>query len=151
MLTDKLEWDAWSETLSVGIDGIDADHKAILDLIARLHKAYDAPGAESAVRLAVAHIGAYAEHHFQREEHMLDMAGYPYLVQHKARHDTFRAYAAAIAAGAADLPEVGELLSWLVDWWVGHIGTEDRMYRPYVETNPDAIASVTKTAGPPAS
>lgn len=142
MLTDKLEWDAWSDDLSVGIDGIDGDHKGILDLIARLHHAYDAPEAEEAVRMAVGRIALYAEHHFQREERMLELAAYPWLVQHRARHDTFRAYVAAIGTGVAELPEVGELLSWLVDWWVGHIGTEDKLYREHVQARPEAVASV---------
>lgn len=142
MLTNKLHWDAWSEDLSVGIDGIDGDHKGILDLIARLHEAYDAPEAEDAVRMAVGRIAQYADQHFQREEHMLEIAAYPWLEQHRARHDNFRAYVAEISTGSAPLPEVGELLSWLVDWWVGHIGTEDKQYREHVQGCAEAVASV---------
>ena len=142
MLADKLEWDAWSDDLSVGIKGIDGDHKGILDLIARLHEAYDAPHAEDAVRMAVGRIALYADQHFQREEHMLEIAAYPWLSQHRARHDNFRAYVAEITTGTAPLPVVGELLSWLVDWWVGHIGTEDKQYRDHVQGCAEAVASV---------
>lgn len=138
----KLDWDAWSDDLAVGIDAIDSDHKTILDLIGRLHQAYDSDNAADTVRAAVGRIAAYAETHFQREERMLLEAGYPYLVQHRARHDTFRAYVANIVMGTAPLPEVGELLSWLVDWWVGHIGTEDKMYRAHVRQHPQAVASL---------
>lgn len=142
MLTSKLEWEAWSEDLSVGIDGIDGDHKGILELIAHLHEAYDAAHAEESVRVAVARIAAYSDQHFQREERMLEIANYPWLEQHRARHDTFRAYVSNVVDGSAPLPEVGELLSWLVDWWVGHIGTEDKLYRAHVQTCPEAVASV---------
>lgn len=142
-MRDKLDWHAWSEELSVGIDAIDTDHRGILELIARLHEAYDSPdGGADAVRSAVGRIAAYAETHFQREERMLLVAGYPYLIQHRARHDTFRAYVANIVMGTAPLPEVGELLSWLVDWWVGHIGTEDKLYRAHMQDHPEAVAKL---------
>lgn len=140
----KLSWEAWSDDLSVGIDAIDTDHRGILDLIARLHEAYDTDGGADAVRLAVGRIAAYAETHFQREERMLLEAGYPFLIQHRARHDSFRAYVANIVMGAAPLPEVGELLSWLVDWWVGHIGTEDKLYRDHMREHPGVAARLTK-------
>ncbi|NFV82039.1 bacteriohemerythrin [Magnetospirillum aberrantis] len=138
----KLDWEAWSDDLSVGIAAIDDDHRGILDLIAHLHEAYDSDHGTDAVRLAVGRIAAYAETHFQREERMLLLAGYPYLIQHRARHDAFRAYVANIVMGASPLPEVGELLSWLVDWWVGHIGTEDKQYRDHVQSRPDAVAAI---------
>ncbi|MCR6628995.1 MAG: hemerythrin family protein [Magnetospirillum sp.] len=138
----KLDWETWSEDLSVGIEAIDGDHKGILDLIGHLHEAYDGPNGADAVRLAVGRIAAYAETHFQREERMLLVAGYPFLIQHRARHDTFRAYVAHIVMGTAPLPEVGELLSWLVDWWVGHIGTEDKLYRDHVRQHPEAVGGL---------
>ncbi len=131
-MRDKLDWDYWSDDLSVGIPGIDGDHRGILDLIARLHGAFDAPDADSTVRDALARIAEYAERHFQREESMLERAGYAFLAQHRQRHDTFRAYVTAFSNQDVPLPQLGELLSWLVDWWVGHIGSEDKLYRAHL-------------------
>lgn len=132
MTQNKLTWDYWSDDLTMGIPMIDADHRAILDLIGQLRQAYDQPEADAAARIALYRIARYADQHFTREESMLAQANYPYLPQHKQRHDTFRAYVATVNDTSDHLPEVGELLSWLVDWWVGHIVTEDKMYRDHM-------------------
>ena len=59
---------------------------------------------------------------------MLAAAGYPHLDQHRARHESFRSYVAHARDAEHDI-DTGGLLSYLVDWWVGHIAAEDKLYR----------------------
>lgn len=128
MNSDRLQWEFWSDDLAVGHPAVDDDHKRILHFIARLQMAFQLGEDERAVTDGITVIAEYSNSHFVREEGMLAAAGYPHLEQHRARHDSFRRYVAH--ANSADHPiDQGELLSYLVDWWVGHIASEDKMYR----------------------
>ena len=70
---------------------------------------------------------------------ILAAAGYPFLDQHRLRHQSFRAFVANTASGArpASAPE---LFSYLVDWWVGHIATDDKSYREFLDGKDALIA-----------
>lgn len=139
MKPEKLQWDHWSEDLAVGVAGIDDDHKEILALIARLSRANAEAGAEpSAVDEAIRVIAAYSERHFAREERMLEAVGYAFLEQHRLRHQSFRAF--VDAARGNDQLSPAELFSYLVDWWIGHIATDDKFYRSSLEGKDAAVA-----------
>ncbi|WP_146747739.1 bacteriohemerythrin [Paramagnetospirillum kuznetsovii] len=128
MKPEKLRWEFWSDDLAVGHVAIDDDHKRILQFIARLRNAFQMGEDEQVVADGIKVIADYSDSHFVREERMLEAAGYAHLQQHRARHESFRDYVAY--ANSAQHPiDQGELLSYLVDWWVGHIAAEDKMYR----------------------
>ena len=140
MKPEKLTWDHWREDLSVGIEVIDDDHKRILSLIATLSEAFRAAdGNEAGLAEAIRTVTEYSERHFAREESILAAAGYPFLDQHRLRHQSFRAFVANTASGArpASAPE---LFSYLVDWWVGHIATDDKSYREFLDGKDALIA-----------
>jgi hemerythrin len=141
MKAEKLEWDHWRDDLSVGVDAIDDDHKGILAVIATVARAYrsgECP--ESGLGEAIRRITDYSERHFVREERMLAAVGYPFLEQHWQRHQAFRTFVASVANGS-DAMNAAELFSYLVDWWVGHIATEDKFYRSALDGKADAIAA----------
>ena len=128
MKPEKLQWEFWSEDLAMGHAAIDDDHKRILQVIARLQESFRLQHDESVVAEGIRVIADYSNHHFDREERMLAAAGYAHLEQHRARHESFRSYVAH-AVSAEHHMDSGELLSYLVDWWVGHIAAEDKLYR----------------------
>jgi len=137
MKAEKLDWDHWRDDLSVGVGAIDDDHKGILSLIATLYVAYR-DGDGGGLAEALDHISTYSERHFAREERMLAVAGYPFLDQHRQRHQSFRAFVADARQGSA--VGTAELFSYLVDWWVGHIATEDKLYRESLDGKAELIA-----------
>ena len=140
MKPEKLEWEHWREDLSVGVAAIDEDHQQILALIARLSKAHQAgDGGGEGLREAMRTITEYSERHFAREERMLAATGYPFLVLHRLRHQTFRSFVANAAAGSGPT-SAAELFSYLVDWWVGHIATDDKDYRESLEGRSELVA-----------
>jgi len=140
MKPEKLEWDHWRDDLSVGIDAIDDDHKQILALIAKLSGTYQAgAGAEAELREAMRIIAQYSERHFAREERILAAAGYPFIEQHRLRHQSFRAFVDNASSGARPT-NARELFSYLVDWWVGHIATDDKSYRDSLDGKADLVA-----------
>jgi len=129
MKPEKLQWEFWRDDLGVGHAAIDDDHKRILQFIARLQAAFEDGEDQQVVAEGIKVIADYSASHFVREEGMLAAVGYPHLVQHRARHDSFRSYVAHALESDESIDQ-GELLSYLVDWWVGHIAAEDKLYRP---------------------
>ena len=140
MFSDKLAWDYWSENLAIGIEAIDDDHRRILDTIASLRGAVDMADAQPVNLQTLAVLHDYVEIHFRREEAMLEAAGYEMLAVHRAIHDTFRSYAAELAAQEEPHNPM-LLLSYLVNWWTGHIATDDKFYRDCALSCPEALAA----------
>ena len=80
----------WTETMSVGVELFDSDHKALIGLINRLHEGLDedkpAPLGEIFDTLI-----AYTELHFARAEKGLEVCGYPEVEIHRDQHAGFTA------------------------------------------------------------
>ena len=129
MKAERLHWDFWSDDLAIGFAAIDDDHKRILDCIARLQEAFQLGDGQQALADGISVIVDYSRHHFDREERMLAAAGYAHIDHHRARHQSFCDYVAHAVAEEGGIDH-GALLSYLVDWWVGHIASEDKLYRP---------------------
>ncbi|WP_050750718.1 bacteriohemerythrin [Paramagnetospirillum magneticum] len=140
MKAERLHWDFWSEELAIGHAAIDDDHKRILAGIERLAKAFQLGDGDAALSDGLALIVDYSRHHFEREERMLAAAGYAHLEHHRARHQSFCDYVAHASKADGGIDH-GALLSYLVDWWVGHIASEDKLYRPALKGKEEAIAA----------
>ena len=126
----------WSESMSVGVPLIDSDHRALIDLINRLHDALEYGAGPSDMDQVFQSLVAYIEFHFAREEAVLAACGYPSLAEHQAEHDRFTAdmrYTRDryFSGGEAGLGP--HLLAFLKDWLNNHILVEDMAYRPFLE------------------
>ena len=141
---------AWSESMSVGVALLDSDHKALIETINRLHDAVedgDEPGILDGIFDSLV---AYVEHHFAREERIMEVCGYPAAAEHAAEHLRFvqdmrytrDRYFRGEEAGIGR-----ELLDYLKGWLTHHILVEDMAYRPYTEGNP-STDRVAETFGP---
>lgn len=140
MFSDKLAWDYWSDNLAIGIEAIDDDHRRILETIAALRGAVEMSDPQPTIQRTLELLRDYVDIHFRREEAMLAAAGYEMLAVHRALHDTFRAYAAeCLAQDEPHNPML--LLSYLVNWWTGHIATDDKFYRETVLSRPEALSA----------
>jgi len=140
MFKDKLDWNYWSDDLEMGIASIDDDHRRILALIGTLRDAIDSPDPHPVIIATLATLRDYADRHFRREEAMLATSGYPNLTSHRQVHDSFRDYTRHPSEDDA-LPNAVLMLSYLVNWWTGHIVTDDKQYRDHVLRHPEAIAA----------
>jgi hemerythrin len=146
MKAERLRWEFWSDDLAIGHPAIDEDHKRILAGIERLALAFQSGESESALADGLALIVDYSRSHFAREESMLAAAGYAHLDHHRARHQSFCDYVAHATSGEGESGiDHGALLSYLVDWWVGHIASEDKLYRPALEGKQAAVAAAFQT------
>jgi hemerythrin-like metal-binding protein len=136
--------------MSVGVEELDSDHKAIIGLINRLHDSLQS-GSE-AVDLGEIFDGliAYIEWHFAREEEIMEACGYPGFAEHRAEHVVFARYifrARDSYRGGTNPAMARALLDYLWNWLERHILILDKAYRPYVVDNPTTSRLVERAVG----
>ncbi|MDA8362838.1 MAG: bacteriohemerythrin [Gammaproteobacteria bacterium] len=122
----------WDESLSVGINVIDAQHKRIVQYINELATARD-NGDRATIGKVLDGMIDYTVTHFAFEESLMERAGYPILREHKMVHDNFTRrilnHKNQFEAGG----DIGrQLFSDLQMWLTNHIKRDDKDYTPAV-------------------
>ena len=77
----------WSDTLSVGIEEIDEQHKVLVELINRMHEAIHQRHGSDAVKGILVDLADYTRIHFAVEESLMRILNYPDYENHKAIHE----------------------------------------------------------------
>ena len=129
----------WDDSLSIGIDAIDDQHKT---WIARYNNVVDAIGSAGMTSPIVSTLGFlidYTELHFVTEEGFMRESGYPSLEGHRAKHQELRQ---AVASLGDDFDEegstsaLGEAVQTLLgNWLIKHIQSTDQLFGAYVREN----------------
>ena len=140
----------WTEAMSVGVDLIDSDHKALIDLINRLHEGMSGEAGDAAMQDVFDTLIAYTEIHFAREEKVMQACDFPALPTHVDEHVDFtrRVYDIRekfLAGGES--PVTQELLDYLKNWLNAHILIQDMAYMPYAKGKPK-VAGIARSFGP---
>lgn len=79
----------WTEDLSVGIAGIDEQHKELFNRINALVLAIKQGLCKYTIDDTIRFLGEYAATHFADEERIMSGAGYPDYGQHREEHGIF--------------------------------------------------------------
>ncbi|MBT3884100.1 MAG: hemerythrin family protein [Rhodospirillaceae bacterium] len=127
----------WKAEFSVGNDGLDDDHKIIIDLISRFDYAYSVEVEGELIANVLDQLIAYTKYHFQREEEYMHRIAYPFraLKDHEARHqaleeqldELYEAFHGGKTEIAADISE------FLGTWLRGHILETDMKYKAHAD------------------
>lgn len=117
----------WSDALSIGIPEIDDQHRTFVELLNRLAALSGDPAASRRdLRVLLADLVTYAEHHFVAEEECMVIAGYPRAAEHAAVHDAAARRIHDLLIRDADEVELyGFLGTFMKGWLVSHIMGED--------------------------
>lgn len=123
----------WTEALSVGDDGLDAQHKHLVDIINRLAEGAQAGRERADVLAVVAELKDYVDEHFAAEERYMRDLEYPDLRRHQLEHIQFAQEVAgfdrACRQGGCTVNHV--VLEFLKNWLLSHIARTDRRYADY--------------------
>lgn len=126
----------WSESFGVGNAMLDSDHRILFNLLNQLHDAVDTGQSRDVVASVVKVLVEYTEHHFAREEALLEQAGFPHLDGHRQAHRALEARVRDIrdrwAAGERQALDE-EVLAFLKKWLTDHILDADKSYRPWID------------------
>ncbi len=127
----------WSQSLSVGLEYIDSQHKVLIKLINDLHKAMKAGKSTSTSGAILDQLIEYTETHFGNEERLFKKFKYPEYENHKKVHTSLVSQVKDLKdqfmAGNGTLSV--ELMEFLQSWLKDHILKIDKKYVPFLRKN----------------
>lgn len=145
----------WRDAMSVGDPRIDADHKSLIALINAFEKATQDEGGDDVVFDILKHLFDYTELHFQREESLQRIIGYPYCEAHRRTHQELieqltdlNARYVATAAGPERSAMLRDMTVFLRNWLVKHIIEKDLQLKPFIRRAAEKRAGGTIPAPP---
>jgi len=120
----------WSDTLSVGIEEIDAQHKVLVDLINRMHDAIHKRKGSEVVKEILVELADYTRIHFAVEESLMRILNYPGYDEHKLIHEELLGHVIELVEKVeSGKTAIGfELMHFLKTWLTKHIMEEDMQY-----------------------
>lgn len=124
----------WTDSLHLGIDSIDLQHRWLVDATNRLHEeiSTDQPRRKVLAEILEGLVD-YTMNHFVLEEALFQHHGYPENDAHKGEHDIFTAQAMKLLLDFEGGAEVGPAtLELLKEWLLHHIIKVDRAYAPFL-------------------
>ena len=128
----------WKDEYNLGIDEVDSEHRALIELINALHEAVSAEADTAAVVDGVTRIYALVSLHFAREEAYMRETRYMAYAEHKEDHeillDDLRD---VIDEVRSDSPYAEARLSADLEYWFSeHFRTHDaRLHRKKLGSN----------------
>jgi hemerythrin len=123
----------WSDSLSVGVQEIDAQHKNLVLYLNDLNFAMSQGKGKEVLKSLLTRLVGYTQVHFATEEKYMQQWNYPGYVYHKGEHTAFvkkvADFQSKFEAGQAALSI--EILTFLKDWVGNHIQGTDKKYSSF--------------------
>ena len=129
----------WDNSLNLGEEMIDRQHKTLVELINKVHEVGQAADRDVEAMQCLTAMYLYAKEHFFDEESLMERQGYPDTQRHKAQHKAFvdKTHALTDACLEGEM-EMEELSKFLVLWLRQHIAVEDAKIVRFINSKEDA-------------
>ena len=125
----------WNESMSVGVGGLDEDHKELVALLNEMDEAVACGQSRDAINAIIDRLMEAVKTHFAREEDLMAKAGFPGAAEHTREHDeTLKAilqWQAHFRSSSSPMMSP-EILSRFQSWLDNHIQGADLVYGPYL-------------------
>jgi hemerythrin len=125
----------WSEKYHVGIAFADVQHKQLVDIINRLHRALVDGKERVVIGKTLDELIRYTRAHFAAEEEVLQSCGYPDFLAHHSEHECL-AYAVLEFYQKLMSNEMGmtaQAVDFLKDWLGEEILEVDMKFAPFLK------------------
>jgi hemerythrin len=129
----------WDESLSVGVDVIDEQHKTWIANYNSVVDAIESQGGPAPITRTLGFLIEYTDMHFETEAGFMRESGYPGMDEHLAKHAELQQ---TVANLVADYEEEGETAAletavetFLGNWLLTHIRDTDQLFGAYVRDN----------------
>lgn len=120
----------WTDSFSVKVAEIDAQHKKLVELINKLFDAMKVGKSKDVMGEILTNLIAYTATHFKTEEMYFDLYNYPEKETHKSEHkkfvETVAKFRKDFDSGNATISL--EVINFLKDWLTKHINGTDKRY-----------------------
>lgn len=124
----------WNDSLLVGVQEVDRQHRHLVDILNRVHSAMQAGSPQRDMMRVMQDLVSYTKYHFDTEERSMRNADYPELAEHQQKHRAMvarvEAFSAEMMSGKATVTM--RLMMFLKDWLARHILETDRRFGEYV-------------------
>jgi hemerythrin-like metal-binding protein len=115
----------WNDSYKIGVDKIDAQHKALFDAVNKLHDAAQQGKSKLVIDETLDFLGKYVIEHFAAEEQLQQKYAYPAFKEHKAEHEkfiaNFKETKAAIEADKTKIIPIINATKSTADWLRNHV------------------------------
>lgn len=139
----------WSEMMSVGVPILDADHKTLVGLVNNLHRSIGDREEYATLGSVLKALEDYADHHFTREERVMEVCRYPALEAHRATHRRLALHVRGLKR-SYDVDRTAvrakDCLDFLHKWLIEHICSTDMDYRTWVVGHAEALSAAEAVA-----
>lgn len=125
----------WKDSLSVGIDIIDNDHKKLLGMINQLQTAAHYQTDDALIESTLNDLIDYTKYHFAREEQLMQKNNYPGFEAHKKQHEAMvQQVTQFINEYRIDKTRtIDNVILYLKTWLINHINGSDQEYTPFLK------------------
>ncbi len=127
----------WNESLAVGIEQIDNQHKIWMEHFNSAAEAIAAKQSPSQISKTLGFLMDYTEMHFSTEEKYMTELGYAGLQDHKSRHNELRTTLTNLVKDFEDEGVTSKLAdaidSFLGNWLVQHINEVDKKFAAFAK------------------
>lgn len=125
----------WDETLDLGVELIDQQHKNLINHANTFFISYKAGNSSQRLGECLSFVEQYVLYHFQAEEAFQVACGYPAYRPHQAQHTTlrmqFKFHTTQMQAADFSPESVDAFYNFLRGWIIGHILTEDKVFASF--------------------
>jgi hemerythrin len=129
---------AWRDSLSIGVEDIDNQHKQLLSHFDQLLKACEAGKGLEELKRLLNFLDEYVVKHFKDEESIQRLRNYPGYEAHKKEHESFiarlKTLKQEISIEGVALHHLMETNNLLLKWLINHISTVDVQLGTYLKT-----------------
>ena len=125
----------WNESLSVGVQEIDRQHKQLVGILNQLLGMDGLKVDSEVISDPLTRMTDYADYHFNSEEGYMQKYAYPDYETHRLEHIAFMRKTAELAMGTMayrkNIP--ADMLEYLKNWLVEHIMVSDKKYKQFFQ------------------
>jgi len=119
----------WTDSLSVGVESIDDQHKMLIQILKDLSDAFNQGHEQNKIIQTMDFMIEYTDFHFSAEEKLMAENDYPGLAQQKTQHNEFKMTLKNILDDYQDEGPTKDLATsinvFLLNWLVSHIKGSD--------------------------
>lgn len=121
----------WDNTMSVGVEELDAQHRKLIDLINEAYAAIQTHD-EHAMTDLINKMREYANVHFAYEEECMKKYKYPDFEGHKFHHAKFNHDVREFQRKQFEKTNLSQIFVYLSRWLTTHIMEEDMKYASFM-------------------
>ena len=133
---DKIQW---SDSLSVGVELIDKQHKMLIQRLNDMTSAIEESKGPNEIARTLDFLIEYTDFHFSTEEKHMKTNEYPSLEEHMTKHAEFKTTLANLERDFKEdgaTPMLADAIdTFLVNWLVKHISEVDVTFGAFLKDN----------------